>query len=410
MHDSDSIVETIEFISSLTSVFKHNYQVKAFTYHNQAPYFTGFNIFEKEITHHYDTEWIKNTFETLNTVLLKNKNPILIPNISNFTENVNIGSKHVKGFSFILAATLVMLACILFSISNWRDEVATMPTNRNFIIQPALANITFPYFDTSSSKEGIDKGRNIALIIGIDKYLDSTNWLENCVNDGRAIEKVLIDKYGFFTIHLYDSSAIKDSILFSFNKIEDELKPNDNLLIYYSGHGTIKSGKKSNAAYWVPQDAKANYYSLISEAEIKDFLLNSVSKAQHVLLISDACFSGNIITHAFHGVRGINDDVLCKEEFGNKSVTIITSGGVQEVSDDVFKNNKNHNVFAGPLIDALKVNYKNKNNYCDAQYIFGLMMKEFPLKAKEQLPRIGPLNGWDSGQSGEFIFRKLNKK
>ena len=93
-----------------------------------------------------------------------------------------------------------------------------------------------------------------ALIIGIDKYTGEWPRLQNAVRDAKAVESVLRQQYQFASIRtLYDQEATRANILTALEGLAEELGPDDNLFIYYSGHGDRKEQFKTG--YWVPADA-----------------------------------------------------------------------------------------------------------------------------------------------------------
>ena len=60
------------------------------------------------------------------------------------------------------------------------------------------------------------------------------------------------------------------------------------MLIYYAGHGELE--KDENRGYWLPVDASYEKKSKwISNQRIVDRI--KATKAKHVLLIADSCFS-----------------------------------------------------------------------------------------------------------------------
>jgi len=71
------------------------------------------------------------------------------------------------------------------------------------------------------------------------------------VNDARAIDTVLRERYGFETRLLVDGAATRTNILNAFADYRRRLLENDNLLIYYAGHGA----HDGNDAYWLPVDS-----------------------------------------------------------------------------------------------------------------------------------------------------------
>jgi hypothetical protein len=107
----------------------------------------------------------------------------------------------------------------------------------------------------------------------------------------------------------------------------EKLKPEDNLLIFYAGHGQWDEQRKQG--YWLPRDAMRDRRAdWISNSDLRDVIRGI--KAKHILLISDACFAGGIF--------------LAREVFGPASSAIaeldnlpsrtaMTSGALTTVPD-----------------------------------------------------------------------------
>ncbi len=69
------------------------------------------------------------------------------------------------------------------------------------------------------------------------------------------------------------------------------------MLIFYAGHG--HRGEEMNQGYWLPRDAKGdNNSNWLSNSDLTDQL--KVIDSKHTLVISDACFSGGILTQELH--------------------------------------------------------------------------------------------------------------
>ena len=81
-----------------------------------------------------------------------------------------------------------------------------------------------------------------ALIIGNNDY-EKLEDLDNAINDAKDLEKVLKEKYGFETNLLLNqkSDETEDAII-AFTENRDH---NDNILIYYAGHGQKIKKKKT---------------------------------------------------------------------------------------------------------------------------------------------------------------------
>ena len=118
----------------------------------------------------------------------------------------------------------------------------------------------------------VQVGDYYALIIGIDKYTGEWPPLRNAVNDAKGVEALIREKYNFNTIRaFYDEQATRDNILAQFEWLMKTVKPNDNVLIFYSGHGEYNEAM--GKGFWVPIDANSKSMSkYISNEDIKSFL------------------------------------------------------------------------------------------------------------------------------------------
>jgi WD40 repeat protein len=241
-------------------------------------------------------------------------------------------------------------------------------------------------------KENAVQGKNFLLVIGINNY---NYWpkLNNAVKDAQNVRDVLTSRYGFLpenTIGIFNEEASSKNILDQLLKIQETLGVNDNLLIYFSGHGFYNS--KIDEGYWVPFDAQKN--------EETGYLPNSTLvkyikaiNCKHIFLVVDACFSGSLFSD---GHKGYVDKV---GQF--KSRWCLSSGRLELVSDGKTGENS---PFAFYFIKFLKENTKPEFSVSELiQYV-----KVAVSNNTEQTPIGNPLkNVGDEG--GEFIF-KLKEK
>ncbi|KAF0192891.1 MAG: peptidase C14 caspase catalytic subunit p20, partial [Bacteroidetes bacterium] len=146
--------------------------------------------------------------------------------------------------------------------------------------------------NVSKAKPVFAPGKYYALIIGIDNYKGTWTPLQNAVRDAQAVELLLKSKYKFDNFKsLYDEQATRVNIMNALEWLVDNTSENDNVFIYYSGHGEFK--KELNKGYWVPADAQtSSVAAYISNSDLQTFL--GGIKSKHTLLVSDACFSGDI--------------------------------------------------------------------------------------------------------------------
>jgi len=233
-------------------------------------------------------------------------------------------------------------------------------------------------------------GNYHALIIAVENYEDfSFRDLEKPIHDAIELQSILTTNY---TFQPNDVTLLKnpkkEDILAKLAHLQDRLGAEDNLLIYYSGHGIVKN----DVGYWLPSDAaKDSRMAWLSNAELRDYM--NGMKAKHTLIIADACFSGSIFSGGFRDA----EEFACEEMAKLKSRRAMTSGANTVVPDEsIFfkylaqklKENNTSCLSAENLYTKIKpaVIYNSPNNHIPQ---FGV------------LPQVG-----DEG--GNFIFRRKN--
>jgi uncharacterized repeat protein (TIGR01451 family) len=239
-------------------------------------------------------------------------------------------------------------------------------------------------------------GRYFALIIGIDKYSGEWKALKNAVNDAKAVANQLNTKYEFHAIRtLYDEQATRANILKEYEWLIANIRENDNLLIYYSGHGDYK--EQLQRGFWVPFDAKTgSIANMISNTDIQAFLASIKSK--HTFLIADACFSGDIFRGKTLTIPYENSFKYYNQIYSKPSRTALTSGGIEPVMDG---GKDGHSVFAYYLLKSLT---NNQNQFFDASQLYN-DLKVAVINNSNQTPGFSPIvNTGDEG--GQFIFIK----
>jgi len=250
--------------------------------------------------------------------------------------------------------------------------------------------------DIAKAKKSLATGNYYALIIGIDKYQGEWQPLRNAVNDANGIADVLKKNYDFNKIiTLYDKQATRVDIIKTFEWLVNNAKDSDNVFIFYSGHGDYK--QSLNKGYWVPVDAVTQSTSqYISNSDIQTFL--GGIKAKHTLLVSDACFSGDLFRGKTVTIPFENSDKYYQKVYGLSSRQALTSGGVEPVMDG---GKEGHSIFTYYLIKAFE---NNQNKFFDAYQLYEKLRIPV-INNSEQTPFFNPIkNTGDEG--GEFVFMK----
>lgn len=229
-----------------------------------------------------------------------------------------------------------------------------------------------------------------ALLIANQEYTNGVNSLEFPIRDAQDIKEVLVDQYSFNdkdVILLKD--ATRSDIINTLDSLASSITPQDNLLIFYAGHGIFDENLKKG--YWLPVDADPQYKSdWVSNSDIRDYI--TAFQSQHTLLISDACFSGSIFEYNQRSLattqQKITDKLLQK-----KSRKAMTSGLNSTVPDE--------SVFVKYLISELK---NNTQEFIRAGDLYG-GIRESVMANTENNPQYEVIKNSDH-EGGEFIFIK----
>ena len=237
-------------------------------------------------------------------------------------------------------------------------------------------------------------GKTYALVIGIDAYAGVWPRLKNAVRDARAVEDLLKGKFRFDGIYsLYDQEATRDKILQNIEYLVKNIKPDDNLFIYYSGHGY--KDEDFNKGFWVPSDAtERSVTRYISNSDIQTML--NAKSPRHVLLVADACFAGDIFKGSGAMLSFDNNPDFYKKVASRKSRQALTSGGEEPVLDG---GREGHSVFAYYFLQAME---NLKGAYFDAGQVYDEL--RIPVTSNsDQVPQFAPIK--DTGdEGGQFIF------
>ena len=235
-----------------------------------------------------------------------------------------------------------------------------------------------------------------ALIIGNNEY-QYLEKLDAAENDAREVAKVLEHKYKFKVTRLYNATR-KDTVKAIYD-VSRELNVEDNLLIYYAGHGIFD--EKENEGYWLAIDA-ADDTSVEGIGNTWITKQVKATKARHVLLLIDSCFAGSITkTRSASNLvpRENLDPKFIERKSSKKSRMVITSGGNEPVVDS---DGGDHSWFAKKLLEILKEN----NDVIYSLNIYDELSK-YVINNADQTPAMAIIRGTDHND-GEFFFFSKN--
>ncbi len=243
---------------------------------------------------------------------------------------------------------------------------------------------------TAAAAVSVDYGAYHALVIGNNQY-QTLGDLKIAAGDAQAIARLLDERYGFQVELLID--ATRYDIISAMARKRAVLTENDNLLIYYAGHGILDVD--SGEGYWLPIDAErdnpVNWISLNSiTAQIR------AMRTKHVMVIADSCYSGKLTRSAAAQLKtGAERTAWLNRMNARRSRTALTSGGLEPVVD---AGGGEHSVFAKALLETLGTN----TGVLDGQSLFNAIKRPVVVNA-DQTPEYADVRkaGHDGG---DFLF------
>jgi uncharacterized protein len=199
----------------------------------------------------------------------------------------------------------------------------------------------------------IDFGRFYALIVGNQNY-DVLESLKTPHYDAERAAKILSTQYGFTVQVIQDGNDV--AILKALNDLNAVLGPNDNLLIYYAGHGYRLKTDKMESGYWLPRNAERppNDTYWVPNEQITSHI--GRLQAKRVLVVADSCYSGLLSTDSSFFFLDKPTEVspeYIQFKLPKRSRLLIASGGDNPVLDEGGQGNS---VFGKAFLDVLETN------------------------------------------------------
>ncbi|MFH0755914.1 MAG: caspase family protein [Bacteroidota bacterium] len=225
-----------------------------------------------------------------------------------------------------------------------------------------------------------------ALVIAVQEYDDpNINDLEHPIEDATRFINIISSEYNFNKEDIqFLKNPTKADIIGTLHHMRSQVSNQDNLLIYYAGHGHWD--EEMTTGYWLPRDAaRDNPVNWLPNTDLTNYL--NVLKTKHTLLIADACFSGGI----FKSRAAFNNVMAVEQLYKMSSRKALTSGTLSEVPDK--------SVFIEYLIKRLDQNTKK---YLPSEQLYS-SLKEAVMNNSQNIPQYGTIqNVGDEG--GDFIF------
>jgi hypothetical protein len=194
----------------------------------------------------------------------------------------------------LLKACAILPLLIISAVFGQQGAAPSAAVSRGFQAQPV--------------SEPSRHGHHYVVAIGIDHY-ESWPVLRTAVSDATGFAKLLTSQFGFeyAAEPLTEKSATRDNI----NSLIDDdlrgrLKPEDDLIIFFAGHGTTRDDKvgeeTQSVGFLVPFEARGpgtnEHWS--DYLNIEEFLRKVSSlPSEHILVVLDSCHSGMALGSKF---------------------------------------------------------------------------------------------------------------
>jgi hypothetical protein len=195
-----------------------------------------------------------------------------------------------------------------------------------------------------------------AFLIGNQNYKNKC-WeiLKTPHSDVEVLADILRTSYDYKVTVKMDLT--RGEIVDQLEYYKKKLSENDNLLIYYAGHGHLRE----DGGYWIgirgKKESRGDWLHYKTISELLDYKMGM--NARHVLIIADSCYAGA----AYRGVKlaverkkNENYNRFIERIIQCRSRKILSSGGDQPVVDTTL--GSQHSIFAYEFLAQLKKNAK----------------------------------------------------
>jgi hypothetical protein len=233
----------------------------------------------------------------------------------------------------------------------------------------------------------LGNGKYYALVIGINNYADPLfNELDYCIRDAELFYNAITSKYTFEKDNVtLLKNATMEQMVESLDYFSKKVKPEDNFLIFYAGHGVWDTS--SETGFWLPSDARKNSkFAWFRNSTLRDYLKEIHSK--HTLLISDACFGGSIFKSR---AAFLDAPLAINKLYDLPSRKAMTSGTMTEVPDQ--------SAFIKYLVDRLN---NNSEKYLSSEQLYS-SFRIAVINNSNVVPQFGEIKEVGD-EGGDFIF------
>jgi hypothetical protein len=236
------------------------------------------------------------------------------------------------------------------------------------------------------------EGQNYLFVIGIDKYHDFPR-LYNAKKDAEDFKTLMIERFQFSedgVFELFDEEATSDKIFSTLEQLRLIIKPEDSLLIYFSGHGEYD--KNLEEGFWIPYNGKGEKpWTFIDFSKVKKYI--RAIKSLHTFIIADSCYSGTMFSERSKGKQFMPKDFFIPSRY------VLTAGRNEVVLDGKPGDNS-------PFADSLMWHLKNDQGPHISVSELCEKVKTDVSSNVTQIPRYGSVHGIGDRGGMYYFFEK----
>jgi hypothetical protein len=177
------------------------------------------------------------------------------------------------------------------------------------------------------------EGRH-ALIIGIGQYSEasrtpSLDGVPKDVENAKRMAHEMGIQDEQMTV-LRDAQATKQNIIEELKRLSSDIQTGDRVFIYHSGHGTqYPKGDSCLQGLQTYTEGKFTYEDILTEQEIASYTRPISEKADKVIVMFDACFSGGVIAPSTRSLGRVLD---VKPKFSISNDQTCVNSGVNRIN------------------------------------------------------------------------------
>ncbi len=235
-------------------------------------------------------------------------------------------------------------------------------------------------------------GRTWLVFVENSDYLDFEK-LDGPSKDAESI-KSAIANYRFDNIITKRNQSLQALDKFFRIELRDLIKQQqvNSVMIWFAGHGKFLHG----SGYWIPSDARKNEEaSYFPISNLRGYLENYGAQLKHILIVSDACESGDAFKISGQSAIALGS---CSDTKARESASVVFSSTASEKASD-------NSVFAKSFASALQGNSAS----CISLSDISVLVSDAVEKNQRQTTSLGLIKGLPN-DGGTFLFMKSVSK